>query len=97
MPDPTPLKIVFSYSKKDLKHLDKIKTALIPLKRTHNLDFWDRDQILAGEDVEKTIKIKFFNADIIILLITSDYLGFEENDVISIESQIAQTNLKNGY
>ncbi|MBL7795269.1 MAG: TIR domain-containing protein [Saprospiraceae bacterium] len=74
---PKPLKIFFSYSKHDLEHLNVLKRHLAPLRREESIIVWDDSQILPGEEWDKSIRQELSNADVVVLLVSSDFLATE--------------------
>ena len=76
--EPTrPLNVFYSYAHKDAKLRDELGKHLFPLKRQGLIaDWYDRD-ISAGKEWEKEIDDHLNTADIILLLISSDFLASE--------------------
>jgi internalin A len=64
-----------SYSHKDEELKDKLKAHLSSLKRDELIRTWDDRQILAGSELDKEIAFYNENSDIIVLLISSDYIN----------------------
>jgi WD40 repeat protein len=69
-----PVKIFFCYAHEDEALLNKLKTHLKPLQRKGLIDVWyDRD-ISAGTEWEKQIKEQLNAAQIILLLVSPDFM-----------------------
>src|SRR5216683_1299922 len=69
-----PVKIFFCYAHEDEPLLNKLKTHLKPLQRQGLIDVWyDRD-ITAGSEWEREIDAQLDNAQIILLLISPDFM-----------------------
>jgi hypothetical protein len=70
-------KIFISYSHQDNHWLNRIQTHLRVLKNHLNLDFdlWDDERLTTGDDWEKEIKEAINEADIAILIISTDFLA----------------------
>src|SRR5712691_2268019 len=67
-------KIFFCYAHEDEALLNKLKTHLRPLQRQGLIDVWyDRD-IRAGTDWEQQIKAQLNTAQIILLLVSPDFM-----------------------
>lgn len=66
--------VFISYSHKDSKFLDALKTYLIPLLRGKDIKPWDDNQILPGSNWREEIKTAIDNADVAILLVSQDFL-----------------------
>jgi hypothetical protein len=70
-----PIKVVFSYAHEDETLLNQLKTHLKPLERKDLIELWyDRD-INAGAVWEQEISQHMDNAQIIILLVSPDFLN----------------------
>src|SRR5205807_7987737 len=69
-----PVKIFFCYAREDEALLNKLKTHLRPLQRQGLIEVWyDRD-ISAGKEWEQEIDTHLNTADMILLLISSDFM-----------------------
>ena len=70
-----PVKIFFCYAHEDEPLLNKLKTHLKPLQRIGLIDVWyDRD-ISPGTEWEEEIKKHLNEANIILLLVSSDFMN----------------------
>src|SRR6184192_1650305 len=70
-----PVKIFFCYAHEDEPLLNKLKAHLRPLQRQGLIDVWyDRD-ISAGTNWEQQIKEQLNTAQIILLLISPDFMA----------------------
>jgi len=67
--------VFFSYSHKDEALRDQLETHLALLKNQGLIDAWYDRRIVAGSDVDDSIFEKLETADIILLLVSSDFLG----------------------
>lgn len=68
-------RIFVSYSRKDERLLNELKTHLSPLRRQKLIESWDDRDIEAGDDWREKINENLERADIIILLISSDFIN----------------------
>ncbi|MBA3805221.1 MAG: TIR domain-containing protein [Acidobacteria bacterium] len=68
-------RIFVSYSHKDERLLNELKTHLSPLRRQKLIESWDDRDIEAGDDWREKINENLERADIIILLISSDFIN----------------------
>ncbi len=75
MRNKSPVKAFISYSRKDIDHLHALESALSPLKRLKNLKLWYDRAIDAGSDWEKEIFQKLDEADIVLCLVSSDFIN----------------------
>jgi len=67
--------VFISYSKEDEELRDKLDKFLAPLKRNDSIETWyDRD-LLAGDNWDATIKTKLRAADIVLCLVSADFLA----------------------
>src|SRR6266480_4157652 len=69
-----PVKIFFCYAHEDEQLLNKLKNHLFPLKRTGLIDIWHDRDISAGTDWEQQIKSQLNQAQIILLLVSPDFM-----------------------
>ena len=67
--------IFISYSHKDSEYKDRLERHLAGLKRYSNVNTWVDQQILPGQLWEKEIETQLRNANIIIQLVSADYLA----------------------
>jgi ABC-type phosphate transport system substrate-binding protein len=70
----TKLKIVLCYAREDRKILQGLEKHLAPLIHGDKIEIWSDCKIEAGEDWEDTLINNLEKADIILLLISSDFL-----------------------
>lgn len=71
------LRVVFSYSHKDEKLRDRLDAHLAPLRHMGIIHSWHDRKITAGSHVDEGIDVQFETADLILLLISSDFLNSE--------------------
>jgi WD40 repeat protein len=69
-----PVKIFFCYAHEDEPLLNKLKTHLRPLQRGGLIDVWHDRDISAGTDWEHEIKGQLNSAQIILLLVSPDFM-----------------------
>jgi internalin A len=70
-----PVRAFVSYAHKDLEHLKALRSALAVLVRLQKLEIWDNRDIEAGEEWEKVIFQELESADIVICLVSSDFVA----------------------
>lgn len=68
--------IFISYSHKDAKHLERLRTHLVPLIRA-GLDVWDDTRIEGGQLWREEIADALASARVAILLVSADFLASE--------------------
>lgn len=68
-------KIFFSYSQHDKTYLDQLLRHLSSLRRSGKVAPWNDADILPGEEWDDAIKTQLAQADIILLLISPDFLA----------------------
>ena len=68
-------KVFISYSSQDVDLQRKLNTALSTLKRKWRLDCWTDQEILPGNEWDSEIMENLKEADIVLLLISSDFIG----------------------
>jgi hypothetical protein len=67
--------IFISYSRKDLKWLEMLKTVLKPVERVHGLAVWDATDIRPGSDWHEEIAQAIDRAKVAVLLVSRDFLA----------------------
>ena len=72
------LNLFYSYSHKDEQYRDKLATHLDLLKQKKLLDDWHDRRIPAGNEIHAEIDQHFAEADIILLLLSPDYISSRE-------------------
>ncbi len=68
-------KIFISYAHRDESFKDDLQIGLASLKNNGHIAAWDDRAILAGEEWDHQIKDALYEADIIILLVSPDFLA----------------------
>lgn len=81
-------KIFISYAHKDEELKKQFETHLSGLKRQNVVDVWDDRQVLIGEKWDEKIKNKLLTSDIVIFLISSDFLASEYINEVEIKETI---------
>jgi hypothetical protein len=71
----SPLKLFISYSHQDEKYKDQLTTHLTVLKRRGIVKEWHDRKLVAGAEWDKSIKQELLDSDIILLLISADFLA----------------------
>ncbi|MBV5329683.1 MAG: toll/interleukin-1 receptor domain-containing protein [Chlorobium sp.] len=69
------MKIFYSYSHKDEYYRNKLETHLKILERTGVIDQWHDRNIEAGDDWKTALDENLERADIILLLVSSDFIA----------------------
>jgi hypothetical protein len=72
-----PVKIFFCYAREDEELLNKLKSHLRPLQREGLIDVWYDREISAGTEWEQEIKQRLDDAQIILLLVSPDFMDSE--------------------
>ncbi|MCD4811283.1 toll/interleukin-1 receptor domain-containing protein [bacterium] len=73
--DKTDKNIFISYSRKDLKWLERLQIHLKPIERKGIINRWDDTMIKVGSKWREEIKTAIINADAAILLVSADFLA----------------------
>jgi len=71
------LTVFFSYSHKDETYRDQLEVHLAPLKRQGIIDTWHDRRVDAGGEILNEISESLENADIILLLVSPDFIASE--------------------
>lgn len=78
------VKIFISYSSKDAAFLKDIKTYVLSFSANQNTIVWDAEDIRPGQEWDDEIKRRLNTADIVLLLISPDFLLSEYINKIEI-------------
>ncbi len=81
-------KIFISYAHKDEELKSQFETHLSGLKRQKLIDVWTDRQVLIGDKWDEKIKNKLITSDIVIFLISSDFLASEYINEVEINETI---------
>ncbi|HVF66556.1 MAG TPA: toll/interleukin-1 receptor domain-containing protein [Pyrinomonadaceae bacterium] len=68
-------RVFVSYSHKDERQLNELRTHLSPLERLKLIETWYDRRIVAGEDFGQKINENIESADIILLLVSADFIA----------------------
>lgn len=69
------MKVFYSYCHADEEHRKKLEQFLVPLRDAQKITEWYDGKILAGEKWEEKIKQNLEDSDIVLLLISQDFLN----------------------
>lgn len=70
-----PLKVFFSYSHKDTEIMNQLAVHLAPLKRLEKIETWSDKAIQAGDEWDEAIKNNLRDSDIILFLVSADFIA----------------------
>lgn len=68
-------KIFFSYSNADREYMDELLKHLDPLRRSGKIEQWNDANIPPGEEWDEAIRRELYEAHIILLLVSADFLA----------------------
>jgi len=88
------LKVFLSYSHRDEKLRQALSAHLAPLKRSRLIQVWDDREISGGLEFNPAIATALQNADLILLLVSSDFLNSEY--AVSVELKTAMVRHESG-
>jgi predicted nucleotide-binding protein len=87
-----PARVFISYSHKDAAYLEKLETHLSLLRRQGIVESWNDRAIPAGDKWSQQIDKNIKSADIIILLISSDFLASDYCYDVEVKQALAMHN-----
>lgn len=92
LPPAEPLKVFISYSKKDKEYADRLLDWLKPLERRGEIATWHDRDLKAGEEWDPMIREHLQTADIILFLVSNDFIKTDYIWDIEITSAIEKHN-----
>ncbi len=93
-----PTKIFYSYAHEDERHRERLRVALAQLRKQGLIDDWSDRDITPGDDWDQEIDEKLRTADVILLLVSmdfmaSDYIWGKELEVAMARHQAGQARV----
>lgn len=88
-----PKNIFICYTGEDSSYKEKFESSLANLKRANKVKIWSDQEILAGEKPDETIEMHLKEADIIVLLLSPDFL--DSDKIWDKEFPVIEKHLKN--
>lgn len=85
-------KIFISYSHKDREYVYELSTYLKGLIRNGLIETWSDSTIMPGSDWDSEIKSQLTEADIIILLVSSDFIASDYIHNVELKKAIVRHN-----
>jgi TIR domain len=89
-----PARVFISYAHADESYRDQLDKQLAMLKRAGIIEIWHDRRLIAGQEWDHNIKSELEMADIILLLVSSDFLASDY--VHDVEIQRAMTRHQEG-
>jgi replicative DNA helicase len=83
-----PLNVLVSYSHKDEVLRGQLATALRGLVRDGLINIWSDHHIRPGEDIDGEIQIQLRKADVVLLLVSSDFIASDYCYSVEMQSSI---------
>jgi len=83
-----PVKLFISYAHKDEAFKDELEVHLSILRKNGQIETWDDRQIRAGEEWDQSIKNNLVDAEIILFLVSADFLASNYINDIEIAKAI---------
>jgi len=87
------LKVFISYSHKDEKYKDLLIAHLAPLKRRKIIKEWHDRELIPGQEWDKRINKELLDSDLILLLVSADFLASNYCYDFEIKKAIERHNL----
>jgi len=75
MADTPKIKLFISYSHKDKELCNELQNHLSPLKQENLIEYWQDKELLPGENWDEEIKKNLRQADIVVFLLSADFLA----------------------
>jgi TIR domain len=90
LPNRKALKLFVSYNHLDAKYKDDLVKHIDPLRRLKLIDTWFDGKIQAGKNIDDEIRAELASSDIILLLVSIDYLNSYYCVEIEMEEAMAR-------
>lgn len=87
-----PKKVFISYSHDDIDFKIELMKYLVNLERSNKIEIWQDGMIRSGMDWDETIRENLETADIIILLVSQNFIASEYIDKVELKSAFQQKN-----
>lgn len=84
--------LVFSYAHADEQLRDELEKHLTPLKRMGRITTWHDRRIIAGEEFDAQIDQNFESADIVLLLVSPDFIASDYCYQVEMTNAIERHN-----
>ena len=81
-----PISIFIAYSDKDTPLKDDLRTFLSPILDKGHIGIWDKSDVKPGQEQEKVIKAHLENANIVLAMVSADFLNSREDFDTTLES-----------
>jgi hypothetical protein len=88
-----PIIIFISYAHKDSSYLQELQTFLKPYLRKKTIDIWTDKDIVAGQQWNDLIKAKLNESEIILFLVSPDFLASDYINDTEIKSAIENNKI----
>ncbi len=90
----TPVSIFISYAHKDETFKDELRTHLKPYERANIVKVWDDRSIIPGQEWDQEIKNHLEQSEVILFLISPDFMASGYIDEVEIKKAMARHNEK---
>src|SRR5215813_6487788 len=87
---PCPIRIFYSYAQNDEALVDELEKHLSILKRQGHITAWDKRNISAGTEWSSAIHKNLHAADIILLIISADFLASDYCYGVEMQQALAR-------
>src|SRR5256885_10793501 len=92
-----PITIFFCYAQKDKALLSELKAHLRPLQRQGTIEVWDDGAISAGTEWEQEIAKHLDAAQVILLLVSPDFMNSDYCYSVEMKRAIERLERKEGH
>jgi internalin A len=88
------LRVFCSYSHKDETLREELETILKPMQRQKFIESWSDHKIIAGQELDEEIKKNLQSADIILMLVSADFIASDYCNDIEVAQAIKRHEAK---
>jgi len=83
-----PLKTFICYAREDHKAVEELRKHLALLEKKKLLEVWYDGEILAGEQWDKSIKIRLEQAELVLMFISVDFINSEYIEITELQAAL---------
>lgn len=84
------IEVFIAYAPEDERYMKDLEKRLVSLRRSNMINFWDDKLIIAGQEWKLKVEEHLKSADIILLLISQDFIASEFSNEVHLTPALAR-------